>query len=95
MLFWLFVYADALVVQLRGREKSPLRTLDPITLVCFRLELAAIVLLPIYFRAAQSQPAAPADDIWPFACLGFFGVIVNQGLFTVGPSISRRLTIPP
>lgn len=63
--------------------KIALRTLDPITLVCFRLELAAIVMLPIYFAQSGRTPAR-LRDIWPFAYLGFLGVIVNQGLFTVG-----------
>ncbi len=63
--------------------KIALRTLDPITLVCFRLELAAIVMLPIYFAQRRRTPLRLCD-IWPFAYLGLFGVIVNQGLFTVG-----------
>jgi O-acetylserine/cysteine efflux transporter len=63
--------------------KIALRTLDPLSLACFRLELAALVMLPIYFAQPNRAPLR-LRDIWPFAYLGFFGVIVNQGLFTVG-----------
>jgi O-acetylserine/cysteine efflux transporter len=63
--------------------KIALRTIDPITLACFRLELAAIVMLPLYCMRRQRSPIR-LQDIWPFAYLGFFGVVVNQGFFTVG-----------
>ncbi|MGA7028616.1 MAG: DMT family transporter [Candidatus Acidiferrales bacterium] len=63
--------------------KIALRTMDPITLVSFRLELAALIMLPIYFAQRDRSPLR-LRDIWPFAYLGFFGAIVNQGLFTVG-----------
>jgi drug/metabolite transporter (DMT)-like permease len=63
--------------------KIALRTIEPITAACFRLELAAIVMLPIYFMRRERTPLH-LRDVWPFAYLGFFGVIVNQGFFTVG-----------
>ena len=63
--------------------KIALRTIDPITLACFRLVLAALVMLPIYFAQSKRTPLKLAD-IWPFTYLGFLGVILNQGLFTVG-----------
>lgn len=63
--------------------KIALRTLDPITLVCLRLQLAAFVMLAIYFSRRERQPLR-LRDAWPFLYLGFFGVVVNQGLFTVG-----------
>lgn len=63
--------------------KIALRTIDPITLACFRLVLAALVMLPIYFAQPKRTPLKLAD-IWPFTYLGFLGVILNQGLFTVG-----------
>ncbi len=63
--------------------KIALRTLDPITLVCLRLQLAAILMLAIYFSRRERSPLK-ARDTWPFLYLGFFGVIINQGLFTVG-----------
>lgn len=63
--------------------KIALRHLDPISLACFRIELAAIIMLPIYFSRRQ-RAALRLRDLWPFAYLGFWGVVVNQGLFTVG-----------
>jgi drug/metabolite transporter (DMT)-like permease len=62
--------------------KIALRHLDPISLACFRMELAAVIMLAIYY----SRPRRPLRmrELWPFAYLGFFGVVVNQGLFTVG-----------
>lgn len=63
--------------------KVALRTLDPITLVCLRLQLAAFLMLAIYFSRRDRQPLKLADA-WPFLYLGFFGVVINQGLFTVG-----------
>jgi drug/metabolite transporter (DMT)-like permease len=63
--------------------KIALRTMDPVTLACFRLVLAALVMLPIYFAQPKRTPLKWAD-IWPFTYLGFLGVIMNQGLFTVG-----------
>jgi drug/metabolite transporter (DMT)-like permease len=63
--------------------KIALRTLDPITLVCLRLQLAALLMLAIYFTRPARQPLK-LTDVWPFLYLGFFGVIVNQGFFTVG-----------
>ena len=63
--------------------KIALRTIDPVTLACFRLVLAALVMLPIYFARPNRTPLKAAD-IWPFTYLGFLGVILNQGLFTVG-----------
>jgi drug/metabolite transporter (DMT)-like permease len=63
--------------------KIALRHVDPISLACFRIELAAIIMLPIYF-SRQRRATIRLRDFWPFAYLGFFGVVVNQGLFTVG-----------
>jgi drug/metabolite transporter (DMT)-like permease len=63
--------------------KIALRTIDPVTLACFRLVLAAVVMLPIYF-CQEKRTALKAADIWPFTYLGLLGVILNQGLFTVG-----------
>jgi drug/metabolite transporter (DMT)-like permease len=65
--------------------KIALRTMDPVTLACFRLVLAAMVMLPIYFaQPRRKRTPLKAADIWPFTYLGFLGVILNQGLFTVG-----------
>jgi drug/metabolite transporter (DMT)-like permease len=63
--------------------KIALRTLDPITLTCLRLQLAAFIMLAIYFSRRERQPLKLADA-WPFLYLGFLGVVINQGLFTVG-----------
>jgi uncharacterized membrane protein len=63
--------------------KIALRTMDPITLVCLRLQLAAFLMLAIYFTRPERQPLK-LSDAWPFLYLGFFGVVINQGLFTVG-----------
>jgi drug/metabolite transporter (DMT)-like permease len=63
--------------------KVALRTLDPVSLACFRLQLAALLMLPLYF--AQPNRAKPLrKDWWAIIYLGFFGVVLNQGLFTVG-----------
>ena len=63
--------------------KIALRTLSPITLACLRLQLAAFIMLAIYFTRRERQPLK-MSDAWPFLYLGFLGVVVNQGLFTVG-----------
>jgi drug/metabolite transporter (DMT)-like permease len=63
--------------------KIALNHLDPVSLACFRIELAALIMLPIYFLRGQ-RAKLRARDLWPFAYLGFFGVVMNQGLFTVG-----------
>jgi drug/metabolite transporter (DMT)-like permease len=80
--FWLFM----MLVLWSGNYvagKIALRTLDPITLTCLRLQLAAFVMLAIYFTRGERQPLK-LRDAWPFLYLGFLGVVVNQGLFTVG-----------
>ncbi len=74
LLLWSFNYIAG---------KIALRQLDPISLACFRIELAAIIMLPIYFSRKQ-RARLRLRDLWPFAYLGFWGVVVNQGLFTVG-----------
>jgi drug/metabolite transporter (DMT)-like permease len=80
--FWLFM----MLVLWSGNYvtgKIALRTLDPVTLTCLRLQLAAIIMLTIYFSRRDRQPLK-LGDAWPFLYLGFLGVVVNQGLFTVG-----------
>ncbi len=80
--FWLFM----MLVLWSGNYvagKIALRTLDPITLTCLRLQLAAFIMLAIYFCRRERQPLK-LGDAWPFLYLGFLGVVVNQGLFTVG-----------
>ena len=73
--FWLFM----MLVLWSGNYvagKIALRTMDPITLVCLRLQLAAFLMLAIYFSRRDRQPLK-ARDAWPFLYLGFFGVVVK------------------
>ena len=42
-------------------------------------------MLPIYFARGQRTPLRH-HDIWTFAYLGFFGVVINMGCFTLGLS---------
>ena len=55
----------------------------PVTLVAFRFEVAAAVMLAVYF-AQKGRAKLQRRHIWTIVYLGFFGVIVNQGLFTLG-----------
>jgi len=85
--FWFLAFMLTLMLMLWSFNyvagKIALRHLDPISLACFRIELAAVIMLVIYFSRGRRAPLH-VSDIWPFAYLGFFGVVVNQGLFTVG-----------
>jgi drug/metabolite transporter (DMT)-like permease len=74
LLFWSFNFIIG---------KIALRHLDVFTVVSFRLVLAALILIPIYLAAPQ-RAKLDRRDLWTFAVLGFFGVLVNQGLFTIG-----------
>jgi drug/metabolite transporter (DMT)-like permease len=63
--------------------KITLRHLDPFTLVGFRFPVAAAVALSIYFsRRNRTHPHL--RDLWTFIYLGFFGILINQGCFTIG-----------
>jgi drug/metabolite transporter (DMT)-like permease len=63
--------------------KITLRHLDPFTLVAFRFPVAAAVALSINFsRRNRSRPRL--SDLWTFVYLGFFGILINQGCFTIG-----------
>lgn len=65
--------------------KITLRHLDAFTLVSFRFQVAAIVALAVYFT--RRRPVMPRGrDLWTFIYLGFFGIFINQGCFTVGLS---------
>jgi drug/metabolite transporter (DMT)-like permease len=67
--------------------KITLEHIDAITLASLRIELAALLILPIYFvRRDRARAPLRAGELWTFAYLGFFGVIINQGFFTVGLS---------
>lgn len=63
--------------------KIALRHMDPITLVAFRFQVAAAIMLAVYF-AQKGRIPLRRRDIWTFAYLAFLGVVVNQGLFTLG-----------
>jgi drug/metabolite transporter (DMT)-like permease len=74
--------------------KVGLRHLTPLTMASFRVVIAGAVMVPLYFfcrRLAAFAEAAHAHragftlrDLWTFAYLGFFGVIINQLCFTIG-----------
>lgn len=63
--------------------KIALGHMDPITLVAFRFQVAAAIMLAVYF-AQKGRIPLRRRDIWTFAYLAFLGVVVNQGLFTLG-----------
>jgi drug/metabolite transporter (DMT)-like permease len=63
--------------------KTALLYLDPITLVAFRFEAAGVIMLAVYLAQRRRMPLR-ARDLWTFAYLAFLGVVVNQGLFTIG-----------
>lgn len=63
--------------------KVALLHIDPITLVAFRFEVAGVVMLAVYFAQKRRTPMR-VRDLWTFTYLAFLGVVVNQGLFTIG-----------
>jgi drug/metabolite transporter (DMT)-like permease len=63
--------------------KITLRHLDPFTLVSFRFPVAAAVALSIYF-SRRNRVRPRLRDLWTFVYLGFFGILINQGCFTIG-----------
>ena len=76
LLIWSFNYVAG---------KIALRHLDPLTLASFRLELAAIVILPFFLSRRERSPLLPTN-FRTFAYLLLLGVLmaINQGGFTVG-----------
>lgn len=74
--------------------KIALRNMDPLTFASFRLVLAGIFMVLIYFICLRLPAFAEAArarrtgwsrrDLWIFLYLGFFGVTMNQFGFTVG-----------
>jgi drug/metabolite transporter (DMT)-like permease len=72
----------------------------PVALASFRILAAGLAMLPVavYCALAERRQAAAGQvshlkrisrgDLWNFACLGFFGIFVNQGIFTVGLSMT-------
>jgi drug/metabolite transporter (DMT)-like permease len=63
--------------------KITLRHIDPFTLVAFRFPVAAVVALSFYFSSRRRTPLR-LRDLWTFLYLGFFGILINQGCFTIG-----------
>ena len=74
--------------------KTGLLYLPPLAMASFRVVLAGVVMIPMYFsclRLGAFSEAAElrrrgfvARDLWTFAYLGFFGVTINQMCFTIG-----------
>jgi drug/metabolite transporter (DMT)-like permease len=62
--------------------KVALQHFDGLTLAALRIELAAAILLPIYFLR-RGRPAMSARDIWTLSYLGWL-LCLNQVFFTVG-----------
>lgn len=63
--------------------KITLRHIGPFTLVSFRFPVAAAVALCVYF-SRRNRARLHLRDLWTFVYLGFFGILINQGCFTVG-----------
>jgi drug/metabolite transporter (DMT)-like permease len=76
----------------------------PLALAAFRIVVAGLAMVPVAVYCAWAQrrqrrssvemqqtratKQISARDLWTFAYLGFFGVFVNQGIFTVGLSLT-------
>ncbi|HEV2288107.1 MAG TPA: EamA family transporter [Candidatus Acidoferrales bacterium] len=63
--------------------KITLRYIDPFTLTSFRIILSALAMLPVYI-AMPERSRLNRKDLWNFIVLGFFGMLINRGLFTIG-----------
>jgi drug/metabolite transporter (DMT)-like permease len=74
--------------------KIGLRYLPALTMASFRVALAGLSMVPVYFLCSRLPAFADArrarwkgftgGDLWTFLYLGFFGVVVNQMCFTTG-----------
>jgi drug/metabolite transporter (DMT)-like permease len=72
--------------------KMGLRTLPPVRLLSFRLMIAGLVSIPLYFSrpktervlAGGAEKGKSLRDLWTFFYLGFFGVVVNMGGYVIG-----------
>lgn len=74
LLIWSFNFVAA---------KIGLQHMDATSFISIRMPLAALLMLPIYFAQRRRTPL-DRRDIWTFASLGFFGVIINSGCFVLG-----------
>jgi drug/metabolite transporter (DMT)-like permease len=63
--------------------KAALQYLDVWSMTSFRIILSGVLMLPIYFWTPR-RARFDRKDIWTFIVLGFFGVVMNRGLFIVG-----------
>jgi len=74
--------------------KIGLRYLPPLAMASFRVVLAGVVMVPVYFSCLRLKAFAEAADLrlrgfgvgdfWTFLYLCFFGVMINQMCFTIG-----------
>ena len=74
--------------------KIGLLYLAPLAMASFRVVLAGVVMIPVYWSCLRFSAFAEAAelrsrgflarDFWTFVYLGFFGVSVNQMCFTIG-----------
>jgi drug/metabolite transporter (DMT)-like permease len=74
--------------------KIGLLYLPPLAMASFRVVMAGVVMIPVYFSCLKLKAFAEAADLrrrgfaggdfWTFLYLGFFGVTVNQMCFTIG-----------
>jgi drug/metabolite transporter (DMT)-like permease len=67
--------------------KLALREMDGFTLASFRLVIAGLLLLPIYAFCTRAR-RVKREDLLSLAALGCFGVLINQGCFTLGLSFT-------
>jgi drug/metabolite transporter (DMT)-like permease len=63
--------------------KITLRYMNPYALTSFRIVLSGVLMLPIYF-ASPRRARLNRRELWNFAVLGFWGVVINRGLFIMG-----------
>ncbi len=78
LVMWSFNYIIA---------KVALSYIDVLTLLAFRFEIAAIVMLAIFLARGRRTPLQKRH-FWLFVCLAIFGVLINQGLFMTGLAYS-------
>jgi drug/metabolite transporter (DMT)-like permease len=95
---WVIAASVALIVVIWAvnfiAAKIGLRYLPPLTMGSFRVTIAGLTMIPVYVLCSRLPAFAEAarfreqsfalSDVWTFAYLGFFGVVVNQMCFTIG-----------
>jgi drug/metabolite transporter (DMT)-like permease len=78
LLIWSFNYVAG---------KIAMRHIDALSLASMRMPLAVMLMLPVYFfRGISRRTRLRRGDIWTFTYLGFFGVVINMGCYTMGLS---------